>query len=78
MDTVERNKATIAKYIQAWLEEDKMMDGMSLKEYIARSRISRRKKANKRAATPIGWLLKRWRDCQSFLCASSAAGSMPF
>ena len=34
MDTVGRNKTAIAKYIQNQLEEDKMMDQMSLKEYI--------------------------------------------
>ena len=34
VDTVGRNKTVIAKYIQNQLEEDKMMDQMSLKEYI--------------------------------------------
>ena len=34
VDTVGRNKTAIAKYIQNQLEEDKMMDQMSLKEYI--------------------------------------------
>ena len=34
VDTVGRNKTAIAKYIQTQLEEDKMMDQMSLKEYI--------------------------------------------
>ena len=34
VDTVGRNKSAIAKYIQIQLEEDKMMDQMSLKEYI--------------------------------------------
>ena len=34
MDTVGRNKAAIAKYIQNQVEEDKIMDQMSLKEYI--------------------------------------------
>lgn len=34
VDTVGRNKTAIAKYIQNQLEEDKMMDQMSLKEYV--------------------------------------------
>ena len=34
VDTVGRNKTAIAKYIQNQLEEDKMVDQMSLKEYI--------------------------------------------
>ena len=34
VDTVGRNKAAIAKYIQNQVEEDKIMDQMSLKEYI--------------------------------------------
>ncbi|MCI8443547.1 MAG: IS200/IS605 family transposase [Provencibacterium sp.] len=34
VDTVGRNKAAIAKYIQKQLEEDKMMDQMSLKGYV--------------------------------------------
>jgi len=34
VDTVGRNKTAIAKYIQNQLEEDKISDQMSLKEYI--------------------------------------------
>ena len=34
VDTVGRNKAAIAKYIQNQVEEDKIMNQMSLKEYI--------------------------------------------
>ena len=40
------------KYIQNQLKEDKMMDQISLKEYIDPfTRVSRRKKANKITAT---------------------------
>ena len=51
VDTAGRNKAAIAKYIQNQQEEDKIMDQMSLKEYIDPLRVSRQKEANKIAAT---------------------------
>ena len=34
MDTVGRNKTAITKYIQNQMEEDQMVEQMSMKEYI--------------------------------------------